>query len=111
MKIKLKTLRYYGEQTEVRDHDLYIKVHLFPEGTKRDVKVLLLPSFKIIIQTQIATIEEGVTPTDGIHYARNIWTYESDTLRSRISRSNVIYLCLISLQQIQSLRSNQPCRC
>lgn len=92
MRIKLKTLVYRGEQSEVHDHDLYGKVFLFPRGTERDVRVLLLPSFKKVIMTQEATIDEGVTPNDGIHYARNCWTYVSDTLKSRITRSDTIYL-------------------
>jgi hypothetical protein len=92
MRIKLKTLKYYGEQTEVHDHDMYGKVFLFPKGTKRDIQVLLLPSFKTVVMTQEATIEEGRTPTDGILYAHNGWIYEEDTLRRRIMRASVVYL-------------------
>jgi hypothetical protein len=92
MRIKLKTLKYYGEQTEPHDHDLYVKVMLFPKGTKRDIRVLLLPSLKTRTVRQEATIEEGRTPTDGIQYAYNGWIDEKDTLRSRFLRSNVVFL-------------------
>lgn len=77
MRIKLKTIEYYGVQSEEHKHDLYVKVMLFPKGTKRRVKVLLIPSFEIVELMQTATIEEGYTPTDGIKYAFNKWKYES----------------------------------
>jgi hypothetical protein len=92
MKIILKTLKYYGEQTEVHDHDMYGKVFLFPKGTQREVKVLQIPSFKIVNLRQEAKIEEGYTPNDGIKYAYNSWIYVTDTLRQRIFRSEVVYL-------------------
>lgn len=77
MRLKLKTIEYYGVQSEEHSHDLYVKVMLFPEGTKRKVKVLLLPSFKVVDLIQIVIVEDGYTPTDGIHYALNRWKYES----------------------------------
>jgi hypothetical protein len=92
MKIILKTLVYHGEQTEVHDHDMYGKVLLFPKGTKREVKVLLIPSFKIVTLIQEARIEEGSTPTDGIRYAFNSWVYEEDTLQFIVRKSKSIYV-------------------
>lgn len=92
MRIKLKTVKYHGEQTEVHDHDLYGKVFLFPKGTKREVKVLFLPSFKIMIVTQVATIKEGWTPNDGMKYAYNDWIYAEDTIQERLLRSKAIYV-------------------
>jgi hypothetical protein len=75
MKFKLKTIKYYGVPSEEHEHDIYVKVKLFPKGTERKVKVLSVPSFKVVEMMQVATIEKGYTPNDGIKYAYNKWNY------------------------------------
>jgi hypothetical protein len=90
MRIKLKTIKYYGEPTDVYDHN-YGKVHLFPNGTKREIKVLLLPSFKITIMIQESIIVTGCDVEFG-YYAQNKWIYEDCTLAKRLLSAETIYL-------------------
>lgn len=73
MKIKIKTIEVFGERSVVRQHPIGGDIYLYPKGTKRKVKALNIPSFKMTIEMQEAIIDTACDSHDCINY--NEWHF------------------------------------